>query len=161
MNKLIAILLLTCIFQSCAQNGDNLENSNCIISKEKEDKLLKGYNPILATESTKELSVNFFNNPFSVDSTYRLILIIGNKTIIYRGKFQPYLKTQIPKSVIGKMNGLKFILIGGGKSYIFNTKLITKMRELDDLLQIVFVPKENDWYTFYFNFLKSEDVFEE
>ena len=148
------------MLDSCAQNKNKLVESNCIISKDKMDQLLKGYTPLLSSEFTEEIIVNFFNNPYLIDSTYNLALIVGNKTVIYRGNFNQNFKTAIPVSSIGKLNEIKFILSGNGKSYVFNTKEMAKMNDLDDLLQIVFVPKENDWFTFYFNFSKSDEILE-
>lgn len=159
----VLILILTSIssifvVQSCTQSNNKLEDSDCIVSRESiQNVLAKGFKEMSSDEiaSGKDIGVQFFNNPFGLDSTFQLALVYANSKVIYNGAFNQYLKVKIPSSSIGKTHELKFILNKKNKSYTFNTQATARIDSTDDLLEIVFVPKESDWFTFYFHFTQN------
>ncbi|HET8964165.1 MAG TPA: hypothetical protein VFM99_09720 [Chitinophagales bacterium] len=158
MKNIIILASLILVLQSCAQNSNKLENSDCIVSKESIKEILaKGYKEMSSEElsSAKEIGVQFFNNPYAVDSTYQLALILANKTILYNGTFNQYLKVKIPSTAIGGTQELKFILSKKNKSYTFNTQATARIDSTDDILEIIFIPKESYWFTFYFHFTQN------
>lgn len=158
MKTFILYSLLFFLLNSCAQDNaiSKLNESNCIKTKGELSDLLKLYKKnITDSNLTKPFNIQFFNNPFQIDSTFQLVLIIKEK-IIFHGNFSQYFTVELPNSFVSSNGNVKFILSKNKMNYTFNTMEVGKIEEMDNMLHIVFIPSENDWFTFYFNFTKSD-----
>ena len=162
MKSILLFFFCLTLLNFCSQNHsmNNLEESNSIESRGELSNLLKFYKrPINVDTSLRPLNVQFFNNPYQLDSSYQLVLIINEK-IIFQSGFKQYINIKMPSSFFSNMSTVKFILSKNKMNYIFNTREIGKIEELDDVLRIAFIPKEDDWFTFYFNFTKKNNYIE-
>jgi hypothetical protein len=161
IKKVIYSIYLCSIVISCNTNKDfKLSDSNCIIEKDSVNTLIESYNIRYRNHSNdtnynrKAMALQFFNNPYHIDSSTHLIVILCNE-IVYDSKFQKNINLNLPIDVNNKPCEIELLLKNQNVLYLFKTMQVGVIEEKDDLVQIVFLPKENDWFTFYFSFSKS------
>jgi hypothetical protein len=154
INSIIAIVAVM-VLQSCGHNQNDINNSGCLMENKTIAEVLKGYRTIKQSDTikTKNLAVEFFNNPFDLDSTYHLALVLGNSYIVYDGGFNRYsFNIKVPlKYNLRKVEAM-FILSKNGKSYTFANGEVCNLDEKDNLMQIVFMPNKSGDYIFYYVF---------
>ena len=156
----IIVIVAAMFMQSCARDKNDINNLQIRIENDTSAQALKVYKRLNISDTikTKEIKASFFNNPYSIDSTYHLALILNNTYIVYDEQFNGYsFKVKAPLRYVARFNELMFILSKNGKSYYFNTPKVCKLDENDDLLEIVFAERD-EYEQFYFTFTRENKI---
>ncbi|AMO20682.1 hypothetical protein [Flavobacterium columnare] len=128
----------------------DLNKSNAYI----ENSSIREFIKIKKLKNDKEkmlfLNVNFKNNPFQIDDSYQVMLLL-NREIIYNGAFvYNGFKAMIPVRLINKKLSPRVVIYKKDKFYTFSSSQSLKtIKNTDNLIHIIFMP-DNEAESIYF-----------
>lgn len=102
----------------------------------------------------KNIHLNFINNPFGLDSTNDIVLLLG-KHIIYECVYDDFILVRIPFVKINKQTGISIHIKKDNKYYslTYNMEVFT-IKKKDNLLHFIFIPDKEP--AFYVNSTESD-----
>ena len=156
MKKIFIKIFLFLIVPLCgtySQNRltfTNIDKSNALIETYSKNDFFRQKKIRNENEKRVGLNVVFKNNPFQLDDSYKVILII-NRELIYDGVFVVNgFKASVPIRLLDKKVSPKVVIYKKNKFYTFTCDQSMKtISKSDNLIHIVFMP-DNDAESIYF-----------
>jgi len=135
----ILIPLLFSVILNCNKNENHqtLSKTNSVII-DGDEAWRKNIN--IHYSNCLDMKLRFWNNPFSLDSTYNIFVALENDVIIYKGKYKEYIHVCVPDSLLNKYLEPKLAIFKDNKSYYLINKTTLQIHNDDKFLYIVFMP---------------------
>lgn len=153
LNFLIFILFHTIFIDYLySQNNDDfisIEKSNAHIEIGNRKDIFKKWKLKNIKEKRIPLNLGFMNNPFHLDNSYE-VLIILNHDLIFDGRFTEYgIKVLVPTRLLSKKVQPFVIVYKKNKSFIFSCdSCLRTILKTDNMIQVIFMPT-NDSMSMY------------
>ena len=152
-NRIVFFSLLLLLFSDgiyAQRSKDLIDNSNAHKFIGGKEIILKKHKLTYVKEKGFKILAGFKNNPYQLDDSYKVMLIL-NRNIIYDGVFTDYgFETTIPLTQLNKKVAPRLIIYKKNKYYTFSCDEARKtITSKDNMIHIVFMPT-NDSESMYF-----------
>ncbi len=147
---LVFLLNNACMSQSKKNKTNLIYTSNAIKTIIKKDSMIKERKWKYESADYLQMSVSFRNNPFGLDSTFNVLVILDN-VIVCEGKFSlNSLIANVSRSLLNRKLSPKLIVYDNKTCFTFSSDQVLKtITEKDNLMHIIFMPT-NEGESIYF-----------
>lgn len=151
---IIGLLIYTGVVMYCYHRYDTSIGTYGDLMREPIDKIVPLYKR--SATDNKTVTISLFNNPYNLDTSYRMVVILGNY-LIYDGKYKMWLETEAPNLLNDRMLSIELMIGKGGKYYQFGTRKLGRWHATDNLVSICFDKDPQEWYGIFFAFSNKKD----
>lgn len=150
MKKIFIKIFLLLIVPLCVTYSQNrlkfinIDKSNALIETFSKIDFFRQKKITYENEKRVSLNVVFKNNPFQLDDSYKVMLLI-NRELIYDDVFTDNgFKASVPIRLLGKKISPKVVIYKKNKFYTFTCDQSMKtISKSDNLIHIIFMPDNN------------------
>lgn len=146
----ILLILLNAVCAQNAKNKDLIDYSNAHKFIGNKETIIKKQKLTYVKDKGFKILTGFKNNPYNLDNSYKVLLII-NKTIIFDGDFTNHgFETIVPLKLLNVQVSPRLIIYKKNKYYTFGCDQAQKtITNKDNMIHIVFMPT-NEYESIYF-----------